>query len=71
MLRRSLSYLKIVHVLGLFGLRNPEVTAATLSALIGVGVMAMGVAYLFALSGITRFQKSVEDFRRENGIDEQ
>ena len=58
-------------VLGLFGLRNPEVTAATLSALIGVGVMAMGVAYLFALSGITRFQKSVEDFRRENGIDEQ
>ena len=58
-------------VLGILGLKNPEVTAAALSALIGLGVMAMGVAYLFALLGITRFQQRVDDFRRENGIDEQ
>lgn len=58
-------------VLGVLGLKNPDVTAATLSTLIGLGVIAMGAAYLFALLGITRFQKRVDGFRRETDIDEQ
>lgn len=58
-------------VLGVLGLKNPDVTAATLSTLIGLGVISMGAAYLFALLGITRFEKKVDGFRREIGIDEQ
>lgn len=58
-------------MLGVLGLRNPDVTAATLSTLIGLGVIAMGAAYLFALLGINRFERRVEGFRRRTGIDEQ
>ena len=58
-------------VLGVLGLKNPEVTAAMLSTLIGLAVIAMGAAYLFALLGVTRFEKKVEGVRREIGIDEQ
>jgi len=58
-------------LLGMLGLRNPDVTAATLSTLIGLGVIAMGAAYLFALLGINRFDRRVEGFRRGIGIDEQ
>ena len=58
-------------VLGVLGLRNPDVTAATLSTLIGLGVISTGAAYLFALLGITRFEKKVDGLRREMGIDEQ
>ena len=58
-------------VLGILGLKNPDITARTLSTLIGLGVIAMGAAYLFALLGITRFEKKVEGFRRGIGIDEQ
>ena len=58
-------------MLGVLGLRNPDVTAATLSTLIGLGVIAMGAAYLFALLGINRFERRVEGFRRGTGIDEQ
>ena len=58
-------------VLGVLGLKNPDVTAATLSTLIGLGVLSMGAAYLLALLGISRFEKKAEDFRRETGIDEQ
>lgn len=36
-------------ILGVLGLKNPDVTATTLSTLIGPGVIAMGAAYLFAL----------------------
>ena len=58
-------------VLGVLGLKNPEVTAAMLSTLIGLAVIAMGAAYLFALLGVTRFEKKVEGGCREIGIDEQ
>ena len=34
--------------------------AATLSTLIGLGVISTGAAYLFALLGITRFEKKVD-----------
>ena len=58
-------------VLGVLGLKNPEVTATTLSTLIGLGIIAMGASYLCALLGINKFEKKVDGFRREIGIDEQ
>ena len=58
-------------VLGILGLRNPDVSATMLSTLIGIGVIALGASYLFALSGINKFEKKVDAFRREIGIDEQ
>lgn len=57
--------------LGVLGLKNPDITAATLSTMIGLGVIAMGAAYLFALFGINKFEKRVDGFRRNIGIDEQ
>ena len=57
--------------LGFLGLKNPDVTAATLSTLIGLGVIAMGASYLCALRGVNKFEKKVNGFRREIGIDEQ
>lgn len=58
-------------VLGCLGLRNPDVTAATLSTLIGLGVILGGVAYIVAVAGVSRFEKKVEGVRRSIGIDEQ
>ena len=46
-------------VLGVMGLRNPDVSAATLTTLIGLGVIAMGAAYLFALIGIKKFENLI------------
>lgn len=50
-------------VLGFFGLKNPDVAAATLSWLIGLGIIASGISYLVALSGINRLEKRVKQFR--------
>ena len=47
-------------VLGVLGLRNPDVSARTLSTLIGLGIVAMGAAYLFALLGINKFEKALK-----------
>ena len=58
-------------VLGILGLRNPVASARTLSTLIGLGIIALGIAYLTALCGINRFEKKVEGVRRAIGIDEQ
>ena len=58
-------------VLGVLGLKNPDVTATTLSTLIGLGVIAMGAAYLFALCGIHKFEKRVDEVRKAIGVDEQ
>lgn len=58
-------------VLGVLGLKNPDVTAATLSTLIGIGIIALGAAYLFALCGINKFEKRVDNVRKAIGIDEQ
>lgn len=58
-------------VLGVLGLKNPDVTAATLSTLIGIGIIALGAAYLFALCGINKFEKKVDEVRKAIGIDEQ
>ena len=58
-------------VLGILGLKNPDVTAATLSTLIGIGIIALGAAYLFALCGINKFEKKVDEVRKAIGVDEQ
>lgn len=58
-------------VLGIFGLKNPDVTASALSTMIGIGVIVLGLANLFALTGITKFEKTVDGIRREIGIDQQ
>lgn len=57
-------------VLGVLGLKNPDVTATTLSTLIGLGVIAMGISNLFALRGINRFEKAVDGVFKNNA-DEQ
>ena len=58
-------------VLGVLGLKNPDVTAATLSTLFGIGIIALGAAYLFALCGINKFEKRVDEVRKVIGVDEQ
>ena len=47
-------------VLGVFGLRNPDVSAVTLSTLIGTAILLIGAGYLVALFGINRFEKSLQ-----------
>lgn len=56
-------------VLGILGLRNPDISAATLSTLIGLGIIALGAAYLFALCGIKKFEKKVEGVRQAIGLE--
>lgn len=58
-------------VLGCLGLRNPDVSARTLSTLIGIAVILSGAAYLVAVTGVNRFEKRIDDVRRSVGIDEQ
>ena len=60
-------------VLGVLGLRNPDVSAATLSTFIGIGIIANGAAYIVALCGINKFEKKVEDVRSaiRGAVDEQ
>ncbi|MBQ9661190.1 MAG: DUF308 domain-containing protein, partial [Bacteroidales bacterium] len=58
-------------VLGILGLRNPDVAGNTLSALIGIAVILTGCGYLLFLSGVGRFEKKVDHLRRTIGVDEQ
>ena len=41
---------------------NHEATGYLVAILIGVGIIAMGVAYLVAFRGIHKFDKEVEKF---------
>ena len=50
-------------VLGVLGLRNPDITGKTLSTLIGLGIVFAGAAYLVALGGINRFEKKVKEVK--------
>jgi uncharacterized membrane protein HdeD (DUF308 family) len=50
-------------VLSFFFMRNPVDSAVTLSTLIGIGIIALGVSYLLALSGIKKFEKQVEEIK--------
>ena len=58
-------------VLGILGLRNPDVSAATLSLLIGIAIILMGAGYLVALCGVNRFEKKVKDFNKMINADVQ
>ena len=49
-----------VVVLGVFGLRNIEVAGKALTLMIGIGVIIVGLAYLMAVAGISRFEKAVK-----------
>ena len=49
----------IAAAFGFLGLRNLSLSATTLSRLIGIGVIMMGVSYLIALCGIKKFEKQV------------
>lgn len=49
-------------VFGVMGLRNPDVSAVTLSTFIGIGITLIGVGYIIALCGINRFEKKVGEF---------
>lgn len=51
-------------VLGFFGLRNLGVMAGVLSALIGLGIIANGLAYILAVVGMNRFEKKVDQVKR-------
>ena len=48
-------------VLGFLGIRNPEAAGKTLSTLIGLGIIANGVAYLIGFAGLKRFEKQVKE----------
>ena len=48
-------------VVGILGLRNPNMAGKTLSLLIGCGIIASGVCYLVALFGLGRFEKRVKE----------
>lgn len=47
-------------VLGVLGLRNPDVTAVTLSTFIGIGIILIGVGYIVAVCGVNKFEKQVK-----------
>lgn len=51
-------------VLGCFGLKYYDIAGRTLSILIGLSVIAVGIAYLCAYTGIHRLEKGVEEFRK-------
>ncbi len=57
-------------ILGFFGLKNPVAAGKTLSVLIGLGVISNGVSYLVALSGVSKFEKRIDAFKKRL-IDEQ
>ena len=45
--------------LGVFGLKNPDVSATTLSTLIGIALVLLGAAHLMALCGIKKVEKAM------------
>ena len=47
-------------VLGFFGLRNLGVAAGALSTVIGLGIIANGLAYILAVVGLNRFEEKLE-----------
>ena len=58
-------------VLSVFFMRNPVDSAVTLSTLIGLGIIALGVSYIVALVGIKKFEKQIEEVKTniQNTID--
>ncbi|MBQ9195409.1 MAG: hypothetical protein IJ152_07185, partial [Bacteroidales bacterium] len=58
-------------ILGYFGLKNLDITAGVLSAIIGIGIIANGLAYILAVVGVNRFEKKVDQLGRIINIEEQ
>ena len=50
-------------VLGFVGLKHLNITAMTLSTLIGLAIILCGLAYILAVVGVNRFEKKVEAVR--------
>ena len=48
-------------VFGFFGLKNLDVTAKTLTTLIGISIIVSGLAHIVALAGVNRFEKNVKN----------
>lgn len=48
-------------ILGIFGLKNMDVTAVTLSVLISISVILFGLAHILAVAGVNRFEKNVKE----------
>lgn len=48
-------------ILGFFGLKNLDITAATLSGLIGIAIIILGLAHIFAVIGVGRIEKAIKD----------
>lgn len=61
----------LLVALGVLCICKPAATLFATAWLIGLGVITMGSAYLFALLGINKFERRVEGIRKEIGIDEQ
>jgi len=55
----------LITFLGLAGLRNPEFAGVTLTTLIGIGLILVGVAYIVALCGINKFERNVKGLKDE------
>ena len=55
--------------LGYYGLTNLDVAAGVLSTIIGIGIIADGLAYILAVVGVNRFEKRIDKLGRI--IDEQ
>ena len=49
--------------LGFIGLKNLDIAAMTLSTLIGLGIVANGLAYILAVVGVNRFENKVKGVR--------
>ena len=60
-----------VVALGQITLKNLNVTAGVLSAIIGLGIIANGLAYILAVVGVNRFEKRVDELGRIIDVDEQ
>ncbi len=55
----------LITFFGLAGLRNPEFAGVTLTTLIGIGLILVGVAYIVALCGINKFERNVKGLKDE------
>ena len=50
----------IIALLGILGMRYLDVAGMTLTLMIGIGIIILGLANLFALSSINQFEKQVK-----------
>ena len=56
-------------VFGVFALRNPDISALTLSKMIGIGIIVLGLAHLSALCGIKKIEKQVDTVCKAVGVE--